>query len=194
VVASAFRLEASPPTLAAEGVFLRRLSRGHVGLLVEASHDPEIVRWTFLPPDLDEAGATALAERWLSRAAEGRLRQYVISSARSEPAVGLVSLVLQDSEDPRLADVVYWLLPEGRHRGLVTQAVRLLLQWAFEQSSVARVALYTKEGNQPSERVAQRSGFRNSGTVQRERGGQALTLRRWLLESEPNSDVPRLQG
>ena len=39
MVASAFRLEASPPTLAAEGVFLRRLSRRHVGLLVEASHD-----------------------------------------------------------------------------------------------------------------------------------------------------------
>jgi RimJ/RimL family protein N-acetyltransferase len=189
VVASAFLLQASPPTMSAEGVHLRTFDRRHVGLLVRASHDPEIVRWTFIPPDLDQAGATALAERWLSRAADGRLRQYVVSGG-SRPAVGLVSLVLQDPADAWLADVVYWLLPEGRHRGLVTGAVRLLLRWAFEQGGVRRVALYTKEGNLSSDRVAERSGFRYTGTVQRQRGEQELTLRRWLLDPAEHAFQP----
>jgi RimJ/RimL family protein N-acetyltransferase len=168
--------------MSAEGVHLRKLNRRHVALLIKASHDPEIVRWTFMPPDFDMAGAVKLAERWRSRAADGRLRQYVVSSQQSSPAVGLVSLVLQDPADPWLADIAYWLLPRGRHRGLVTRAVRVLLKWAFEQSDVRRVALYTKEGNEPSERVALRCGFRFIETIRRERSDQVLVLRRWLLE------------
>ena len=149
---------------------------------MRASRDPEIVRWTFMPPDLDKAGAVDLAQRWQSRAADGRLRQYVISCQQSSPAVGLVSLVLQDPADAWLADIAYWLLPDGRQQGLVTRAVRLLLRWAFDESDVRRVALYTKEGNEPSERVALRCGFRFTETIQRERGDQVLMLRRWLLE------------
>ena len=170
--------------MSAEGIYLRRLNRRHVGLLIRASHDPEIVRWTFMPPDLDRAAAAALSERWRSLAASGRIRQYVISSQQSKPAIGLVSLVLQDPVDAWLADIVYWLLPEGRQRGLVTLAVRLVLKWAFEESEVRRVALYTMEGNRPSERVAMRCGFRYTETVQRMRGEHAFALRRWLLVSE----------
>jgi RimJ/RimL family protein N-acetyltransferase len=176
--------------MSAEGVHMRRFSRRHVGLLVKASHDAEIVRWTFIPPDLDDAGGTALAERWLSRTADGRLRQYVISAGQSRRAVGLVSLVLQDPADAWLADVVYWLLPQGRHRGLVTRAVRLVLNWAFERGGVRRAALYTREGNLPSERVAERSGFRHTGTVHRQRGEQELMLRRWLLDPAEHAARP----
>jgi hypothetical protein len=61
----------------------------------------------------------------------------------------------------------YWLLPEGRGRGLATHAVRLLVNWGFDESGVHRVALYTKEGNIASERVAERCGFRYTGTVER---------------------------
>jgi [ribosomal protein S5]-alanine N-acetyltransferase len=197
---SSFRLRAAPPALTAEGLHLRTFSRSDAGLLVRASGDAEIVRWTFIPPNLDEAGAIALAERWLSRAADGQLRQYVISAQSSQPPVGMVSLVLQDPDDDRLADIAYWLLPEGRGRGLVSGSVRLVLQWAIEQSEVRRVALYTKEGNQRSERVAQRGGFSYTGTVRRQRGERVLWVRRWLFEpdrhgrSERERHLARLQG
>jgi RimJ/RimL family protein N-acetyltransferase len=154
-----------PQTLSAEGVNLRIFGRQDAGLLAKASEDAEIVRWTFIPPDLDRAAADALTERWLARAAEGRLRPYVISAAPSRPAVGLVSLALQDPTDAWLADVFYWLLPEGRRLGLASRAVRLLLKWGFEEGGVPRVALYTKEGNVLSERVAERCGFTTRGPL-----------------------------
>jgi RimJ/RimL family protein N-acetyltransferase len=112
----------------------------------------------------------------------------------------MVSLVLQDPDDARLADIAYWLLPEGRGRGLVSGSVRLVLQWAIEQSEVRRVALYTKEGNQSSERVAQHGGFSYTGTVRRQRGERVLWVRRWLFEpdrhgrSERERHLARLQG
>jgi len=191
-VASAFRLQVSPATLSATGVNLRIFGRQDARLLASASHDAEIVRWTFIPPNLDRANAAALAERWLSRTDEGRLRPYVISAPPADRAMGLVGLALQDPADAWLADIFYWLLPEGRGRGLATHAVRLLLNWGFEESGVHRVALYTKEGNIASERVAERCGFRYTGTVERQQGDALLRLRRWLLDSRHRATEPHV--
>lgn len=190
-VAASFRFPAAPATVSGEGVHLRRFNRRHLRLLVRASHDPEIVRWTFIPSHLDSATADALFERWRVQMAEGRLRPYVISAGPSRPAMGLVSLVLQDHEDPALADIFYWLLPEGRGRGLVSRAVRLLLDWGFEQGGVPRVALYTKEGNLRSDRVAERSGFRDTGIIRRHRRDQTYVLRRWLLDAGQHASQGR---
>jgi RimJ/RimL family protein N-acetyltransferase len=176
-----FQLQESPLAMSAEGIHLRRLGPKDVGLLVDASGDTEIVRWTFIPPDLDDASALSLIDRWQTRMSEGRLRQYVISSHQSMPPVGLVSLALQDPTDAWLADVAYWLLPAGRLQGLATRAVKLVLNWAFNHSELRRAALYTMEGNRASEQVAIRCGFRDTGTTLRKRGDQELLLRRWFL-------------
>ena len=72
------RLQESPLAMSAEGIHLRRLGEEDVGLLIDASEDTDIVQWTFIPPDLDYGSALSLIDRWLTRASEGLLRQYVI--------------------------------------------------------------------------------------------------------------------
>jgi RimJ/RimL family protein N-acetyltransferase len=111
---------------------------------------------------------------------EGRFHRYVISAPPDAPSAGQVLIVLQD-DDPRCADIVYWLLQEARGRGLVTRAVRLLIRWAFDEAGVSKLALYTKVGNDRSDRVAERCGFHFEGTVVQTRGGREFTLRRWTL-------------
>jgi RimJ/RimL family protein N-acetyltransferase len=152
-----------------------------VELLVEASRDPEIIRWTRTPENLDQTAARALLTRWQGRVSDGSLRQYVISRGPKDDPVGLASLILQDPADPWSADVVYWLLSRGRHLGLVSGAVELLLHWAFENTGLHRAVLYTLEGNERSERVAQRCGFRFDELVDDTREGRVLRLNRWEL-------------
>jgi len=178
-----FRFPPGPATLAGDGVFLRRSATSHVDLLIEASHDAEIIRWTRMRENLDRATARVLLDRWQGRVKDGSLRQYVISRDTKDAPVGLASLILQDAADPWSADVVYWLLPRGRRLGLVTGAVRLLLRWAFETTPLRRAVLYTLEGNQPSERVAQRCGFRFDRLVDDTREERILRLNRWELGS-----------
>jgi ribosomal-protein-alanine N-acetyltransferase len=139
-----YRLPDSPAVLSADGVHLRRFAENDVALLLAATRDPEIVRWTFIPADLDERRARLLVQRGLVMEGEGRFHRYVISASPDAPSAGQVVIVLQDDDDPRCADIVYWLLPEARGRGLVTRAVRLLIRWAFDEAGVSKLALYTR--------------------------------------------------
>jgi len=159
---------------------MRLLTTLDTDLLVSGSRDPEVVRWTFMPPRLDTAGAAQMLDRWQSLIRDGRARQYVVAAA-SEPStpVGLASLILQDTEDPSCVDVAYWLLPAGRGRGLMTHAVRLLLGWAFDVAGCTCAALHTKEGNTASEAVARRSGFSEVGRRTWNHDGRRIHLRRW---------------
>jgi RimJ/RimL family protein N-acetyltransferase len=179
-VAAPFRLPVSPPLLGDSVVSLRRAAPSDVSLLVAGSHDEDVVRWTFLPGGLDLASAAALQQRWDSMAVDGRARRYVVCAA-AEPSqgFGIVTLTLQDAEDPECADVAYWLLPAGRGRGLMTHAVQLLVAWAFAEAHCSRLALHTKEGNIASEAVARRCGFHAVGSRTWTYQGQRIHLRRW---------------
>jgi len=61
--------------------------------------------------------------------------------------------------------VGYWLLPQVRGMGLATRAVRLVAVWALRDLGLARLALLTERSNQPSQRVAERSGFQREGIL-----------------------------
>ncbi|WP_369217368.1 GNAT family N-acetyltransferase [Streptomyces flavofungini] len=58
-----------------------------------------------------------------------------------------------------------WLEPAASGRGLVTRAVRVLIDWAFEQRGMYRVEWYVASENLPSIRVAERLGMRRDGIL-----------------------------
>lgn len=57
------------------------------------------------------------------------------------------------------ASVGYWLLPEGRGRGLVDEAVEAMVTWAHDTHRVSRFELMHAVGNTASCGVAARLGF-----------------------------------
>jgi RimJ/RimL family protein N-acetyltransferase len=195
--AGPFRLPVSPPVFADDVVHLRLLTPLDTDVLVSGSRDPDVVRWTFLPPRLDTAGAALMLDRWQSLIRDGRARQYVVAAA-ADPSVplGLASLILQDAEDPSCVDVAYWLLPAGRGRGLMTHAVGLLLSWAFSVAHCGCAALHTKKGNAASEAVARRCGFSEVGRRTWNHDGRRIHLRRWTRGASaapagPSRSAPR---
>jgi ribosomal-protein-alanine N-acetyltransferase len=67
--------------------------------------------------------------------------------------------------DQRRGGVGYWLLPEARGRGLATRSVRLVSRWGLRDLGLARLAVHTEPGNQASQRVAERCGFKREGVL-----------------------------
>jgi RimJ/RimL family protein N-acetyltransferase len=184
--AAPFRLPESPPRLSDEVAALRLLAPADTDLVVSGSQDSDVTRWTFLPARLDTSGAAALLQRWAAGSSDGLMRQYAIADARDTATpVGIGSLILQDADDPRCVDVAYWLLPQGRGRGLVTHAVQLMLAWAFDLAGCHGAVLHTMEGNTASEAVAERAGFSVVGRRTWNHGGRRVDLRRWMLEAPP---------
>ncbi|MER6959499.1 MULTISPECIES: GNAT family protein [unclassified Streptomyces] len=60
-------------------------------------------------------------------------------------------------------EVGCWLEPDGTGRGLITRAIRVLIDFAVEQRGIQRVEWVASAGNTPSLNVARRLGMTRDG-------------------------------
>ena len=67
-----------------------------------------------------------------------------------------------------VVELGYGIAEEFRGLGYATEAVETILEWAFDQPDVQRVAAETAHENLASRRVLEKCGFRPTGTVGRE--------------------------
>ncbi|MDN0199601.1 GNAT family protein [Streptomyces sp. S.PNR 29] len=80
-------------------------------------------------------------------------------------------------------EVGCWLEPAGTGRGLVTRAMRVLIDWAVEERGIHRIEWVAASGNRPSLDVARRLGMTRDG-VRREAhpyGGVRHDLEVWSV-------------
>ncbi|WP_141581370.1 GNAT family N-acetyltransferase [Actinomadura sp. WMMA1423] len=78
--------------------------------------------------------------------------------------VGGVLFVTMDAEQGT-AEAGCWLEPSAAGRGLVTRAVRAIIDWAVEERGIHRVEWHVSSANQPSIAVAKRLGMTKEGTL-----------------------------
>ncbi|MDQ8702805.1 GNAT family protein [Streptomyces sp. LHD-70] len=64
-----------------------------------------------------------------------------------------------------VAEAGCWLEPAAAGRGLVTRAVRLLIDWAIEERGIHRVEWWVASANAPSIAVARRLGMTRDGVL-----------------------------
>jgi ribosomal-protein-serine acetyltransferase len=68
------------------------------------------------------------------------------------------------SSETRSAMIGYWLDGEYQGRGLMTQAVRVLIQLAFEELGLNRVEITCPHDHPASRHIPERLGFKEEGT------------------------------
>ncbi len=163
----------APSTLVDGEVTLLPVDDAVAALLVAASYDEEITRWTGVPKGMTLLDAGLLTAGWASNPSVVRLQ---VRAGEPTP-VGMVTVWINKQGQP---EVGYWLLESGRGRGVARIAVRLLCDWAFTACEFERLQLTTMLGNTASERVAAACGFQPAGTVDRELDGETRTLRLWI--------------
>ncbi|WP_330173461.1 GNAT family N-acetyltransferase [Streptomyces sp. NBC_01498] len=78
--------------------------------------------------------------------------------------VGGVMFRLFDA-DAGTCEVGCWLEPAATGRGLVTRAVRVIVDWAVERRGIHRVEWVVSSANLPSVRTAERLGLRREGVL-----------------------------
>ena len=58
-----------------------------------------------------------------------------------------------------------WLAPEARGRGVGSRALRLVADWTFATTAVFRIDSFIMVGNEASNRMVERAGFRREGVL-----------------------------
>jgi len=154
----------TPPTSLRDGVIaIRSWRQSDVTALVGLLEDPEIARWTGIPAPYTRREAKLFFKANARQEAMGVGTDSAIVDANGGDVLGGVGLKLHPAHAS--AEVGYWVAAHARRRGIATRAVRLIARWAFGDLEVQRLELLTNVGNEASEGVARKCGFRREGVL-----------------------------
>ncbi len=118
-------------------------------------------RWTTLPSPYTLGDAEDFIARSARRWAEGTELNWAI---RREGAwVGMLGLA--HVVHGGAAEIGYWMAAASRGQGLLTEAARAVVDFAFTELELARIEWRAVVGNISSARVARTLGFQYEGTL-----------------------------
>ncbi len=190
------------PTLVdpASGVTLRAHSEADLDAIVEQARDPDSRRWTTVPTppggySVEDAREFALARvpaGWVLGTELGWAVEAVLDGSRR--FCGSISLRLDENGT---AEVAFGLHPAARGRSVMSAALRLLRDYAFDVVGLEALRWRSRVGNWDSRRVAAAAGFRFDGTVRRLLMHRGRLVDAWLATitaTDPRRAVPWLDA
>jgi len=142
----------------------------------------DVCAFTSVPWSYSEAEALGWIERQRDKRAAGTVLALTIQGRDDDRALGNVNLARLDDSGSEAA-IGYWLVPEGRGRGLATAAASLLIDWALHEHGLERIEFAILPENLASRRVAERLGATPEGIRERshEAEGRTWDMTIWPL-------------
>lgn len=150
------------PTIAGRNVVLRSLTQQDAPAIHTIFGDPEVIRFWSCPPLLNLAAARELIEEIHDHFRSRRLFQWGISIHETDEILGTCTLLHLDQAHRR-AEVGIALRSTVWGRGFATEALGLLLGFAFGELDLHRVEADVDPRNERSLRLFERQGFRREG-------------------------------
>jgi RimJ/RimL family protein N-acetyltransferase len=175
-------------TLVDDTILLRPLEIADIPEITEAIQEsiPEISAWMgWCTPEYDEAASrtfiAAVVDAWES----GSQYVFAITDPQTNRYLGTISLN-HIHQTYRLANLGYWVRTSETGRGVATRAARLIARFGFEQLGLLRAEIVVAVGNQPSLRVAEKTGAKREGVLR-----NRLIIREKVLDGVMHSLTPQ---
>ncbi len=137
--------------------------------IVEGCRDERSKHWLAGLPDPYTVENALAYLRWCrGEAAAGRGLFLAMADPDDDACTGSIAVTKLAEEDPTSGEVGYWAHPAARGSGVTTEAVRLLVDHAFQPPSggglgLRRLELRAAAGNAASQHVAEANGFYRTG-------------------------------
>jgi RimJ/RimL family protein N-acetyltransferase len=152
------------PELEGNGVRLRPWRESDIPRIVEAASDQRTqARLGRMPDPYDESDARGwLEQQQESRATGAGVQWAVVDPADQNRALAAIGFFHYEPEVE--LEIGYWSHPDARGRGVVTRAMRRVVDYAFEDLAVRRVMAGAAVDNAASRHVIEANGLRAWGT------------------------------
>jgi [ribosomal protein S5]-alanine N-acetyltransferase len=134
---------------------LRPWQRGDERSLVRHANNPKI--WRNVRDRFPHPYTQADADWWIETASEQAATNFAI--VVDGEAVGAIGLILKEDVYRRSAEIGYWLGEDYWGRGIVTEAVRAVTDYAFASFDICRIYAGVFEWNAASMRVLEKAGY-----------------------------------
>lgn len=161
---------AESTVLESERLRLRPMVESDLPRIAEACSDADTRHWlSNLPQPYTEATARAYVADCVWQAAKGSKATWAIADALTDRLLGNIAVMDMLGPNPTSGELGYWVHPDARGKGVMTEAARLVVAHAFSPGGLdrRRLVLYAADGNVGSNKVAEAAGFTRYGTQTR---------------------------
>ena len=176
-----------PPDSITDGVVaLRKMRESDRAATLSTFADPLVRRWLNMPAKPSNSDFDSVLRTIRDGFASGDRYDYCVTEPPDDVSVGAVIASRRHRDNYEIA---YLAGAEGRGRGVMTRAVRLLCGWLLDEG-VGRIEIRTHPDNEASQKLAQRAGFTREGLERKSiwLHGQRQDAVVWsLLPTDPRS-------
>ena len=167
-------------------VRLEALDQRWLGEVNDLVADPDVRRFTRIPEPPPEDFARTWIEAYEAARVDGTRAGFAAVGGDGD----FLGLALAPKIDRAASELElgYIVAPAARGRGVATEILRLLTEWAFRELVAQRIYLIIDVENHASARVAERCGYRREGVMRslHLKGGQRIDAGIWSrLPSDP---------
>lgn len=151
------------PTRESTRVRLRPWRLDDAAIVQSVADDPLIPLITSVPTSGTLADAQSFVRRQRGLG-EGAGYAFAIALTDTDEAIGHIGLWTRHLDEGR-ATTGYWLAASHRRRGLLTDALAVLRDWAMRCEVISRLDLFVEPWNEGSWRAAESCGFAREGLL-----------------------------
>jgi RimJ/RimL family protein N-acetyltransferase len=168
-------------------LILRPWSDEDIPEIFKICQDPGIQRWTTVPtPYLPKDAEWFVRDFCPAGFARGDEATYGMFVKETGEIAGSIALMgLTANRAVRTAEIGFWAAPSTRGQGYMTEAVRGLVRYGFDELGVQRVFWQAYDGNDASRRVAEKAGFTIVGLQRGSHTARGERIDMWLADLLP---------
>lgn len=140
---------------------LELLGERHLAAVAEMLKDEDVLRFTRVPNPAPPGFERTWLEAYEAGRRDGTREAFAIVDG--DGAFLGLGLGFEIDREGRQLELGYVVVPEARGRGVATQTLQLLTEWAEQELEALRIELWISAANEPSKRVAERAGYELEG-------------------------------
>lgn len=150
------------PSLHTDRLLLREIAREDIHSVFEGLSNPDVIKYYGVSYQTLEA--TQEQMDWYSNMIkEDSGRCWAICSKEDKEFYGIVTLPFWKKEH-RCIELGYWLLPKYWKQGIVTEALKAVVDHAFTTMNIHRIFAESEDDNPGSIATLKKLGFQYEGT------------------------------
>jgi ribosomal-protein-alanine N-acetyltransferase len=150
------------PTLETERLVLRKITEADVDDVFEYASDPLVAENTSWSAHRSREESAAQVARWLERYRNGQVGPWGVEHREDHKLVGTCGYVMWEGHR---AEVGYALSRRYWTRGYMTEALREVVRFGFEQMGLNRIQATCLVRNVASYRVMEKAGMAFEGVL-----------------------------
>lgn len=152
-------------TIETQRLILRRFTEDDAGAMYQNwACDPEVTKYLRWEPHADAGATQSLLREWVGNYETPNYYHWAIVQKSDQTLIGSIA-ILGVSELDESGEIGYCMGKNWWGIGLMTEAAKAVIAYAFQKVGLHRVEAYHSVNNPASGRVMQKAGMKFEGTL-----------------------------